>query len=170
MLTPTCSHVSSCTSSSRIPLNPRSKSIPLRCPHFAPSLLSSGPLLAQGQPDLHVPSSFACLTERSPNLSLCRGEMGQHRPGFTFLMLLSAPGLSGRALPRARLPPRWATHRLPVAGTGKGSASRVRNQGGRNRACAHTRRGKVFLKHMAMHNLILEQTFTSNSHGCLLPI
>ena len=55
----------------------------------------------------------------------------------------------------------------PADGQGPGRAHLL---GGRNWACTHTRREKVFLKHAAMHGLILEQPFTSNSHERLLPV
>lgn len=93
-LTSTCSHVSSCTSSCRTPLKPRSsrKSTWPRCPLCA--LLFSVPLLSQGQPDPDVTSSLACRAGRSPKVSVQRRN-GAVQAGFALLMLLHAAARVG---------------------------------------------------------------------------
>lgn len=146
-LTSTCSHVSDCTSSCRIPLKLRSsrKSSWPRCPSCA--LLSSVvPLLPQGQPDPNVTSSFACRARRSPNLSV-RRRNGAVQAGLCFPR---APPRLGVAAARV------AVLQAVTTGGWKGSSPRVRKQGRRKCACTRTRRKKVFPKHPAMHSLIFE--------------
>lgn len=109
-----------------------------KMPHCA--LLSCVPSTRGSEPS--VTSSFAAGLEEALTC-LFRGEMGQCRLSFAFLMLLHAWGwlLPGGAL---------------QAGGWEGLISSVRKKGRRKCACTRTRREKVFPKNPAMYSLIFE--------------
>lgn len=75
--------------------------------------------------------------------------MGPRWLGSAFLVLLWCLRAVWPSPPGGSLLLGWAPHGPTGSqqlGTGKGSSPWVRKQWGRNRACTHTRREKVFLK------------------------